>query len=42
METTGNIGTMDNLGTMETQKKIYTRTLMEVEKYLYELWDTPG
>ena len=23
METTGNIGTMDNLGTMETQKKFY-------------------
>ena len=31
METTGNIGTM------ETQQKISTRTLMEVEKYLYEL-----
>jgi len=37
MKTTGNIGTMDNLGTMETQKKTYTKTLMKVEKYLYEL-----
>ena len=36
MKTTGNIRAMDNLGTMET-KKNYTRTLMKVEKYLYEL-----
>ena len=28
---------MDNLGTMKTKKKTYTRTLMKVEKYLYEL-----
>ena len=33
METTRNIGTMDNLVTMETQKNS-TRTLMEVNIYM--------
>ena len=35
--TTGNTGTMGTLGTVENEKKTSTRTLMKVEKCLYEL-----